>query len=68
MAVLYMIVLTPDHIFEENKEYYFDKGAVIAVEGCRPGNEPVTGRQFWTIKTLNKTSPERPGKIKYTND
>ena len=64
-----MIALTPDHIFQENEEYYinFDRGVVIAVEGCKPGNEPVTGRQFWTIKTLNKTSPERPGKVKYTN-
>ena len=60
-----MIVLTPDHIFEENREFYinFDRGAVIGVEGCRLGNEPVTGRQFWTFKTLNVTLPKRPGKM-----
>ena len=54
-----MIELRPDHIFEENTEYYinFDRGVVIGVKGCKPGNEPVTGRQFWTFKTL----PERPG-------
>ena len=59
-----MITLTPDHIFQENEEYYinFDRGAVIGVGGCRPGNEPVTGRHFWTFNTLNKTSPKRPGK------
>ena len=62
-----MIVLMPDYVFEENREFYinFDRGAVIGVEGCGPGNEPVTGRQFWTFKTLNVT-PEKPGKIKYT--
>ena len=58
-----VIAVTPDYIFQENEEYYinFDGGAVIAVEGCSPGNEPVTGRKFWTFKTLNKTPPERPG-------
>ena len=63
-----MIALMPDHVFEENKEYYinFDRGAVIAVEGSRLGNEPVTGRQFWTFKTFNITPPERPGKVKCT--
>ena len=62
-----MIAVTPDHIFQENEEYYinFDRGVVIAVEGCKPGNEPVTGRQFWTIKALSKTPPERPGKVKW---
>ena len=60
-----MIALTPDHVFEENREYYinFDRGAVIGVEGCRLGNEPVTGRQFWTFKTLNVTPPGTPGKV-----
>ena len=62
-----MIVLTPDHVFEGNREYYinFDRGAVIGVEGCRQGNEPVTGRQFWTFKTLNVTPPGTPGKVKW---
>ena len=60
-----VIAVTPDHVFEENKEYYinFDRGAVIAVEGCRPGNEPVTEKQFWTF---NITPSERPGKVKCT--
>ena len=61
-----MIVLMPDHVFEQNREFYinFDRGAVIDVEGCRLGNEPVTGRQFWTFKTHNVTCtpPEKPGK------
>ena len=63
-----MIVLMPDHVFEENREFYinFDRGAVIGVEGCGLGNEPVTGRQFWTFKTHNVTPPEKPGKMKYT--
>ena len=60
-----MIVLTPDHIFQENEEYYinFDRGAVISLDGCRLGNEPLVGRQFRTIKALNKTTTERPGKL-----
>ena len=60
-----MIVLTPYHIFEQNREFYinFDRGAVNGVEGCGPGNEPVTDRQFWTFNTLNKNSPKRPGKM-----
>ena len=65
-----MIVLMPDHVFELNREFYitFDRGAVIGVEGCRLGNEPVTRRQFWTFKTHNVTCtpPEKPGKMKYT--
>ena len=63
-----MIVLTPDHIFKENRKFYinFDRGVVVGVEGCKPGNEPVTGRQFWTFKTLNITPPETPGKMKHT--
>ena len=65
-----MIVLMPDHVFEENREFYinFDRGAVIGVEGCRQGNEPVTGIQFWTFKTHNVTCtpPEKPGKMKNT--
>ena len=63
-----MIVLMPDHVFEENREFYinFDRGAVIGVKGCRLGNEPVTGRQFWTFKTHNVTCTtlEKAGKMK----
>ena len=56
-----VIALTPNHLFEENREFYinFDRGGVIGIEGCRPGNEPVTGRQFWTFKT---NPSETPGK------
>ena len=65
-----MIVLMPDHVFEENREFYinFDGEVVIGVEGCGLGNEPVTGRKFWTFKTHNidSTPPEKPGKMKYT--
>ena len=55
-----MIALIPDHVFRENKEIYinFDRGAVIGLEGCRQGNEPITGRQFWTF------SVTIPGKIR----
>ena len=58
-----MLVMIPDHVFEENREFYInlDGGAVIDVEGCGLGNEPVT--QFWTF---NVTPYERPGKMKYT--
>ena len=59
-----MIAVTPDHIFKENREFYinFDGGAVIGIEGCRQGNEPVTGRKFWTFKTLNATASMNQGK------
>ena len=55
-----MIALTPDHVFRENREFYinFDQGAVIGLEGCRQGNEPITGRQFWTFNVTI------PGKIR----
>ena len=55
-----MIALTPDHVFRENSEFYinFDRGAVIGLEGCRQGNEPITGRQFWTFTVTI------PGKIR----
>ena len=62
-----MIALTPVYVFEENKEFYinFDRGVVVGVEGCRPGNEPVTGR-FYTFIILDITPeiPETPGKIR----
>ena len=55
-----MIALTPDHVFEENREYYinFDRGVVIGIDRCEQGNEPVTGRQFWTFNTTGQ-----PGKV-----
>ena len=55
-----MIALTPNQVFEENREFYinFDRGAVVSVEGCGQGNEAVTGKQFWTFETLDVTPPD----------
>ena len=54
-----VLVLTPTYIFEEVKEYYinFERGVVVSLEGCRPGNEPVTGKDFWVFTTLDVTPP-----------
>ena len=53
------IVLTTDCVFSEKREFYinFERGAVVSLDGCGPGNEPITGKQFWTFETLDVTPP-----------
>ena len=53
------IILTPNYIFEEKKEYYInlDRAVVVGLEGCGPGNEPVYDRYFWTFTTRDITPP-----------
>ena len=53
------IILTPNYKFEEVTKYYitFDRGVVAGFEGCEPGNEPLTDRNFWTFTTLDITPP-----------
>ena len=53
------IDITPAYHFEEKREFYinFERGVVVSLDGCRPGNEPVTGRAFWIFETLDVTPP-----------
>ena len=53
------IILKPNYRFLEVTKYYinFDRGVVIGFEGCRPGNEPLTDRNFWTFTTRDVTPP-----------
>ena len=53
------IALTTDHFFSEKREFYinFERGAVVGLDGCGPGNEPITGNRFWTFETLDVTPP-----------
>ena len=54
-----ILVLTPNYIFEEVREYYinFEQGVVVSLDGCRPENEPVTKKDFWVFTTLDVTPP-----------
>ena len=53
------ITVTPNHRFEEQTKYYInlDRGVVVGIEGCGPGNEPLTDREFWTFTTRDNTPP-----------
>ena len=53
------ITVTPNHRFEEQTKYYInlDRGVVVGIEGCGPGNEPLTDREFWTFTTRDITTP-----------
>ena len=53
------IDITPAYHFEEKREFYinFERGVVVSLDGCRPGNEPVTEREFWVFETLDVTPP-----------
>ena len=53
------IALTPDYDFEEMREFYInlDRGVAVGLDGCGPGNEPVTGKDFWVFRTLDVTPP-----------
>ena len=53
------ITIAPNHAFEEKKEFYvnFEQGVAIGLDGCGPGNEPVTERGFWVFATLDVTPP-----------
>lgn len=53
------VMFTPGYSFEEKKEFYiiFERGIVVGIEGCRPGNERVTDSTFWVFETLDVTPP-----------
>ena len=53
------IILTPDYRFEEVTKYYinFARGVVVGSEGCEPGNEPLTDKNFWAFTTGDITPP-----------
>ena len=53
------IILTPNYMFEEKTAYYInlERGVVVGLEGCGPGNEPVTDTDFWTFTTQDITPP-----------
>ena len=53
------ITMRPDFTFTEQTQFYikFDRGIVNAVDLCRPGNEAVTDKNFWTFETRDITPP-----------
>ena len=53
------ILIRPSYTFEEKGEFYinFERGVVRGLNGCRPGNEPITGNTFWVFETLDVTPP-----------
>ena len=54
------ILIAPDYRFPEKATYYiiFDRGVVNGLEGCGPGNEPISNTSFWTFETMDITPPE----------
>ena len=53
------VVVMPNYRFNEETKYYvgFERGVVVGLEGCGPGNEPLTDRNFWTFTTRDITPP-----------
>ncbi len=51
--------ITPGFVFPEKSKLYinFARGVVQGLQGCGPGNEPVTGKDFWTFETMDVTPP-----------
>ena len=51
------ISITPRYFFAEETNYYinFERGVVRGTTGCKPGNEPLTDKNFWTFETRDVT-------------
>lgn len=51
--------ITPRFSFAEKTRYYitFDRHVVQGLEHCRPGNEPVLNKSFWSFETMDVTPP-----------
>ncbi len=51
--------ITPSFSFAEQTRFYitFDRHVVQGLEHCRPGNEPVLDKNFWTFETMDVTPP-----------
>ena len=54
-----VIEMMPVYNFAEVTKYYinFERGIVIGLDGCGPGNEPVINKEFWVFTTLDITPP-----------
>ena len=53
------ITISPNFLFIEKRTYYinFDVGVVKGIEGCGPGNEPVTNKTFFVFEIMDITPP-----------
>ena len=53
------ISITPRYVFQEETNFYinFERGVVHGIRGCKPGNEPLKDKDFWTFETRDVTPP-----------
>ena len=53
------LYITPSYIFNERSVFYinFGRGVVQGLQGCRPGNEPLDDKEFWTFEVMDVTPP-----------
>ena len=53
------ISIFSNYRFPEKARFYItlDRGVVNGLEGCGPGNEPITNKSFWTFETMDITPP-----------
>ena len=53
------ISITPSYTFDDQTKFYitFTRGVVQGIEQCRPGNEPISDKNFWTFETVDLTPP-----------
>ena len=53
------ISITPGFFFTEKTKFYItlEREVVQGLEQCRPGNAPVSDKNFWTFETMDVTPP-----------
>ena len=54
------VSILPNFRFPEKRNYYItlDRGVVQGLEGCGPGNDPISDdKSFWTFETIDITPP-----------
>ena len=53
------IQITPAFTFPEKQSFYinFEQNIAVTIEGCEPGNEPITSESFWKFETKSISDP-----------
>lgn len=54
-----VISITPNYTFDDQAKFYitFTRGVVQGIEQCRPGNEPISDKNFLAFETVDLIPP-----------